>query len=185
MSLGIEAFFISGFGLGEECSSTLPPSKMGNFFPKDHLPLILLVDVCVKRVFDLGRRFPWPKPKGCPRCRGRIWGHGFVAAYFDGFDEPLWLRRYRCRDCRRVFRLRPKAYWSRFQAPISIIRKSIAQRLQTGRWPRDLSRSRQGHWLRALIRRVLAFLGYQWKGRWLQGFDRLCEMGRVPVCRSI
>jgi hypothetical protein len=170
--------------IGGRCMATLPPEVTGDE-PQRAVSLILFVDVSVKRVFDLGREFPWSRPRRCSRCGGRLWGHGFCPAYFDGLNQPLWLRRYRCRDCGRVFRLRPKGYWSRFQAPISVIHSSIARRLQTGRWPPGFSRSRGGHWLRALIRRVLAFLGHQWKGRWLEGFDRLCEMGRVPVCRSI
>ena len=162
----------------------MPSKKTGNT-RKDHTPLILVVEVCVKRIFQLGRRFPWPRPERCPLCAGRLWGHGFVPAYFDGFHQSLWLRRYRCRDCQRVFRLRPRGYWSRFQAPICVIRSSISLRLRSGRWPPGLSRSRQGHWLRALLRRVLVYLGHQWRGQWLAGFDRLCEMGLVPVARSI
>jgi hypothetical protein len=147
--------------------------------------LILFVEVWVKDIFRLGRQFPWSRPPRCPGCGGRIWGHGFCRAYFDGFDQALWLRRYRCRDCGMVFRLRPRGYWSRFQAPVGVIRFSLELRLATGRWLIDLSRSRQGHWLRGLIRRVLAYLGNQWKGRWLEGFDYLWAMGKNPVCRSI
>ncbi len=181
----MRGFFVLETGWGRVWSHPPPYGKGWGVCPPTVTLLILFVDVCVKRVFRLGRKFPWPKPKRCPWCKGRIWGHGFVGAYFDGFDEAVWLRRYRCRDCGRVLRLRPKGYWSRFQAPICVIHSTIARRLQTGRWPPGFSRSRGGHWLRALIRRVLAFLGHQWKGRWLEGFDRLCEMGRVPVCRSI
>jgi hypothetical protein len=169
--------------LGEGCSGILSPIRRVK--PERTYPLVLFVAVSVKSVFEQGREFSWPRPTRCPRCGGRIWGHGFVAAYFDGFDECLWLRRYRCRDCRSVFRLRPFGYFSRFQAPTSVIRFRIFHRLKTGRWPPGLSRCRQGHWLRALVRRVLVYLGHQWQGRLLEGFDRLCEMGQVAVSRSI
>jgi hypothetical protein len=173
------------YGVGaKDVAAPYAPKK--RVIPENNLPsLILFVDVCVKSVFQLGRKFPWPRPQRCPRCQGRLWGHGFVEAYLDGFHQPLWLRRYRCADCLVVFRMRPKGYWRRFQAPIWVIRSSISRRLKAGRWPPGLSRSRQGHWLRALVRRVLAYLGLQWQGRWLAGFDRLWEMGLVPVSRSI
>lgn len=161
------------------------PSKRAGRTRQEHSALILFVEVCVKRVFQLGRGFPWPRPQRCPRCKGRLWGHGFVGGYFDGFHQALWLRRYRCADCQVVYRMRPKGYWRRFQAPIEVIRARLSHRLRVGRWPPGLSRSRQGHWLRALVRRVLAYLGHLWQGRWLEGFDRLLEMGLVPVSRSI
>lgn len=70
----------------------------------NHILLIILVKVCVKKVFEKGRNFPWFRPDNCPVCGGRIWGHGFVPAFFDGFNQALWLRRYRCQDCGSVFR---------------------------------------------------------------------------------
>jgi len=160
------------------------PKKQGGIPPRA-ASLILFVDVRVKKIFRLGRNFPWPKPERCPVCGGSLWGHGFCLAIFDGFPRALWIRRYRCGHCQRVFRLRPQGYWSRFQAPIATIRAALARRLQRGRWRPDLARSRQGHWLRALVRQVLAYLGQGWRGRWLEGFDLLWRKGKVPVCRSI
>jgi len=30
-----------------------------------------------------------------PSCANwKIWGHGYVQAIFEGFDVPLWLKRY-------------------------------------------------------------------------------------------
>lgn len=172
---------------GKGCRSTLCPQEgAGRTRQNKITPLILCVDACVKKIFELGRKFPWPRPERCPLCGGvRIWGHGFVEAYFDGFDQALFLRRYRCAGCRAIFRLRPRGYWRRFQAPICTIRSALARRLKTGRWPPGLSRSRQGHWLRALCRQVLAYLGLGWAQRLLEGFDRLCEMGKIAASRSI
>jgi hypothetical protein len=157
---------------------------MGRLNPTD-IPLIIFVKVSVKKVFAQGRDFRWPRPDRCPRCGGRIWGHGFVPAYFDGIDQVLWVRRYRCPDCRTVFRLRPDGYWKRFQASIAAIRERLAHRLNHSKWIPDLPRSRQRHWLRALRRKVCACLGQGWCDRLLEGFDSLILRGEIPVSRSI
>ncbi|CAO0824284.1 hypothetical protein DFAR_560017 [Desulfarculales bacterium] len=39
------------------------------------------------------------------------------ASYFDEVPTVTWLRHFRCPVCRAVIRLRPRDYWSRFQAP--------------------------------------------------------------------
>lgn len=146
--------------------------------------MILFIAVCVKELFQLGKAYPWPKPKVCPGCQGgALWGHGFVPAYFDGYRGQVWLRRFRCPQCRCVVRQRPITYWSRFQASRETIRDSISQRLTTGRWPTGPSRSRQGYWLRGLTRKVCAYLGTG--NDLLEGFDLLLQMEIVPVGRSI
>ena len=148
--------------------------------------MILFIAAKIKEIFRLGRAYPWPRPEICPRCRQRgVWGHGYVLAYFDGFDEGIFLKRYRCPGCGCVIRLRPDGYFSRFQAPIDTIGFNLSHRLKHGRWPPGLSRSRQGHWLRALKRKVLAYLGQGWKGRLLEAFEHLLVQGINPVSRSI
>jgi hypothetical protein len=81
--------------------------------------------------------------------------------------------------------VRPAGYFPRFQTPVHQIRQNLVCRLKTGRWPPSASRNRQGHWLRALLRNVTAFLGLTFKDRLLDGFDRLIQMGRIPVSRSV
>ena len=147
--------------------------------------LLLQVDVCVKEIFEQGKLFPWPRPPDCPRCHGRIWGHGFVEAYFDGFAQALFLRRYRCPDCHLVLRLRPRDYWPRFQASIVAIFKSLTHRFTFHRWSPFYSRQRQGHWLRSLIRKVRWHLGVSWEGDLLSAFEVLRNQGVVPVSRVI
>jgi hypothetical protein len=148
--------------------------------------LILSIAVKIKEVFKLGRNYPWPKPKLCPRCsQSKIWGHGYVLAYFDGFSDGLLMKRYRCPACGCVIRLRPEGYLSHFQAPIDTIRHKLSFRLRYGRWPPGASRSRQGHWLRSLRRKVLAYFGQTFKERLLEGFDHLLSRGINPVSRSI
>jgi hypothetical protein len=166
--------------------STLRQRKRAGRIPVHKVSLLLLqVDVCVKDIFEQGKLFPWPRPPDCPRCHGRIWGHGFVGAYFDGFAGALFLRRYRCPDCKLTVRLRPLSHWPRFQVSILIILSCLSHRLRLGRWPVGLSRQRQGHWLRSLIRQVRWHLGMGWAGDLLEGLKRLWRRGVVPVSRSI
>jgi hypothetical protein len=148
--------------------------------------MIAFVAAKLKEIFEKGRDYPWPKPEICPCCKDhKLWGHGFVESYFDGFTVGLLLRRYRCPLCGCIVKLRPSGYFSRFQASIGTIRSSISHRLKKGRWPPGLSHSRQGHWLRALLRKVQAYLGHSWKRCLIKAFDYLLEQGKVPVSRSI
>ena len=148
--------------------------------------MIIFVCVNLKNIFNKQREYVWPRPDRCPRCGlSKLWGHGFVLAYFDGFSDGVYLRRYRCPDCRCVVRLRPKGYFVRIQAAIETIRSSIGQRIGTGRWPVGSSRVRQGHWLRALIRNAVAYFGNAAKSRLLEAFDRLIGLGIIPVSRAI
>lgn len=164
---------------------TPPPETGSDEGPKNSI-LIFFVAVKIKEVFALGRKYPWPRPVMCPRCNdNRVWGHGFVLAYFDGFCEGILLRRYRCPGCGCVIRLRPSGYFPRFQASIDTIRLCLSQRLTLGRWPPGLFRSRQRHWLRALRRRTIAYLGKIWSRGLMAAFDCLLRQGANPVSRSI
>ena len=154
--------------------------------PSKGVSMILSLCVSIKKIVECGRDFAWPKPESCPQCHGdRVWGHGFVGTLFDGFLEQVLMKRWRCPDCRCVMKARPDGYFNRFQAPVGKIRSSIAYRLRTGRWPPGSSRSRQGHWLRALRRNVKARLKDQWTGGLMAGFAELMDRGIIPVSRSI
>ena len=164
-----------------------PPFKMGT--PKGFSrsgAMVIFFPVILKELFRLGRNYPWLKPESCPRCSSyRLWGHGYVSAYFDGYDQPFTLRRYRCPDCGCVIRLRPKGYFERFQASIASIRSSIISKDGCGRWIGGIGRTRQGHWFRFLCRRIKAFLTNAWSQGVVVGFDRLYRMGQIPVSRAI
>jgi hypothetical protein len=148
--------------------------------------MIIAVAVKLKQILEKGRNYAWPKPDICPACRAScLWGHGFVAACFDGFATCLMLRRYRCPACHCVIRMKPQGYFARFQASIETIRASVSQRVITGKYLACISRSRQQHWLRALKRNVLAYLGDPWRHRLAAAFERLIEIGTIPVSRSI
>lgn len=154
--------------------------------PRTLSALILSIAAKIKEIFKLGRKYPWPKPEICPRCKQhRVWGHGYVLAYFDGIREGLFLKRYRCPGCGCVIRLRPGGYLRRFQTSVRDIYLRIFHRLRYGRWPPGVSRSRQGHWLGSLKRKVSAYLGQGYKGCLLEGFSHLLFRGINPVSRSI
>ena len=173
-------------GLWEVAPPLKPQGKKLPLNKKQASVLILFVAAQVKEIFDLGRDYPWPRPDLCPRCAAnRVWGHGYVEAFFDGFDESLLLRRYRCPLCGCVIRIRPAGYLSRFQASIESIRSTLSHRIRYCRWPPGFSRQRHGHWLRALRRKAEAYLSKSWKGSLLEAFDYLLFRGHNPVSRSI
>jgi hypothetical protein len=147
--------------------------------------MIIFVCVRLKEIFNKGKEYAWPRPDRCPRCElSKLWGHGFVLAYFDAMAGGVYLRRYRCPECGCVVRLRPKGYFPRIQASIESIRASICQRVGKGRWPTGSSRSRQRHWFRALIRNAVAYFGNVWKNRLSEAFDQLLCLGVIPVSRA-
>ena len=164
-----------------------PPFKMGT--PKGFSrngAMVIFFSVRLKKLFRLGRNYPWPKPKICPSCDSyRLWGHGYVFANFDGYDQSLTLKRYRCPDCGCVIRLRPTGYFMRFQAPITVIRSSIVSKACKNKWITGISRTRQCHWYRSLRRRIKVHLTDAWNQGVVAGFDYLFKMGQIPVSRAI
>jgi hypothetical protein len=57
--------------------------------------MIFPVVASIKDIFQRGTRFPWPRPKSSPQCGGRrLWGHGYVPAYFDESANQDLLRRF-------------------------------------------------------------------------------------------
>ncbi len=148
--------------------------------------LVHRVRIDVKSLAQQGRAFRWPRPEVCLGCGGpRVWGHGYVEAWFDDSATPLPLRRYRCPDCGLVIRMRPAEYWQRLQASIAAIRTALLQRLRHGRWPPGVSTARARHWLRGLRRQVTAHLGMQWHDRLIKGFDVLRNQDICAVSRSV
>ena len=148
--------------------------------------MIIFISTLLKDIFKQGRNFPWPMPAVCPRCGcSKVWGHGYVSAWFDGFSEALLLKRYRCPCCGCVIRMRPDSHFSRFQASIHNIRSTLSTRIKTGRWPPDQSGPRPGHWLRSLKRKAFALLDNRWKGDLIKAFDHLVIQNHNPVSRSI
>lgn len=146
--------------------------------------MILFVRAKLNDIYAQGRNFNWTKPEQCPRCGSmRLWGHGFVPAYFDQFSNELYLRRFRCPDCNCIIRMKVKGYFARFHAPIHTIRSCLEHRLSCGRWLTALSTSRQRHWLAALKRKAMALFGVATD--LMAAFKRLISRGIVPVSRAI
>ena len=170
----------------EKFCGPIHPSRQDRKPVSEDSVMIIFVCVNLKEIFKKQREYAWPRPERCPRCGlGRLWGHGFALAYFDGFVSGVYLRRYRCPDCRCVVRLRPMGYFVRIQTAIETIWEGIGQRIRTGRWPAGSSRARQGHWLRALMQNAVARFGNAWKKRLTEAFDRLISLGIIPVSRAI
>lgn len=162
------------------------PSPGGEIPTTNNGFLIHSIELCVKTLVRKGKAFHWPRPSRCDRCGGlRLWGHGYVPAFFDGIETLVYLKRYRCPDCRAVYRMKPVGYWPRFWVPMARIKQCLFHRLRTGRWPPGGSPPRQRHWLRGLRRQVKAHLGQQWISRLQEGFEELCRRGICAVSRSV
>ncbi len=147
----------------------------------------LFLMVCIKQLFDLGKKYPFPRPPTCLQCGStRIWGHGFKDKLYDGYSSALPLKRYVCADCGCIYTLRPFGYWPRFQVSAVAILSSVSQRMQDGIWQMNglLSRQRRQHWLRALSRNIKAHLGMDFGGDYIEGFYELVYRGRIPVARA-
>jgi len=126
--------------------------------------MIWFVAVDLKRIHEQGRNFSWPRPPHCLRCRNwKVWGHGYVERYFDGFDKALPIKCYWCPACGCVITLRPKSHFARIHSSKETVRHHLTHRLKIGRWPSSpLPRSRLRHWLFNLRRRAQAFLTAAW-----------------------
>lgn len=175
-------------GKGRRCEAPTRPleqTRTSKWFSRNGI-MVIFFSVTLKDLFRLGRSYPWLKPSSCPRCTGcRLWGHGFVSAYFDDYDQPFFLKRYRCPDCRCVIRMRPEGYFKGFQASVSVIRSSIVSKVRTNKWLFGISRGRQRHWFRALCQRIKAYLTDTWHQGVVAGFDYLLQLGQTPVSRTI
>ena len=160
--------------------------QRGLFALQKNRNMIQFVAVILKEIFDQGRNFSWDRPQKCPKCNSfKVWGHGFVPAYFDHFDTPLLLKRYRCPDCGCVITMRPTSHFSRFQASRATIRSALQHRINHGRWLSYLSSGRMRHWLSNLKRQIRAHLPQNWKSGLMSSYDYLLGIGKIPVSRSI
>lgn len=74
--------------------------------------------------------------------------------YFDGHAHPLWLKRYRCPECRAVHTARPDTHYRRFWASIRTILTSLYAKATAQRWPSEPSRQRQQYWWKGFQRQL-------------------------------
>lgn len=112
--------------------------------------LLLIIRTVLQNIQLLGREFPWERPGCCPRCGNcRLWGHGFVLRYFHGFAEGLWLRRWRCPECRGVHTARPLDYPPGSAYPAHLRNQSILTKLEGGSFLTGIPRQVQQYWMRS------------------------------------
>ena len=101
-----------------------------------------------------------------------------MARYFDEQPDPLWMRRWRCPDCRAVHTTRPHTYWRRFMAPWWLILVSLLQKHSHERWLSLLARQRQQYWNRGYLKQQQADGG-------LSGILALQEAGLIVATHSL
>jgi len=148
--------------------------------------MIAFFDLDLNQIARCGPDYPWPCPCACGRCgHPKVWGHGLVLTIIEGFAKALKIRRYRCPMCGCIIRLRPKGYFRRHQTDTVTIRRTLSHRLDKGRWPTGCIANRARHWLRALKRNALAVCGLAGLDDLMAAFDRLTDLGRVPVSRAV
>ena len=145
--------------------------------------LLLHIRVLLEDIQLLGRRFPWKKPTRCPRCYNRrLWGHGFVLRYFASCTEGLWLRRWRCPDCRAVHTTRPAEYPPGSAYPAELRNRSIFTKLNGGTYLPEVPRQNQQYWKRAFEFTI------RWAENWPSAKDFLKQqviVAHQPVSFSI
>lgn len=116
-----------------------------------YLLVVLHVPADVKRLLVLGKGYPWPRPKRCLSCKSpRVWGHGYVQRYFEGFLLPLWIRRLRCPDCGTVYTLRPDLFYRGFRYSVRTILSSLMAKIADGWWLPSIPRQNQQYWFKGL-----------------------------------
>lgn len=116
--------------------------------------MIIVAEVCVNTLSNQGRSFNWEKPSCCPNCKGELWGHGHV------FSNKLFLKRYRCNNCKSVITMKPLGFWRRYRTSINDIYASLRHRLTMYRWHSDTRPQRALHWLAKLTSFVIMQYGF-------------------------
>jgi rubredoxin len=111
------------------------------------MPLIVYLSVDCSEISTAEKAFVWPRPWKCPRCGGlRLWGHGYVARFFDGYRDALWMKRWRCPDCGAVHTARPTEYWRGFWATAKTIIECLRCKTDGLSWSAEVTRQRQRYW---------------------------------------
>ena len=114
--------------------------------------MVLPVAVDVKSLVELGKNYPWPKLLRCLSCSSsRVWGHGYVRRYFEGYLAPLWVKRLRCPDCHTVYTLRPDHFYPRFRYSLWTIFTSLMTKVVHHRFMPCLPRQNQQYWFKGLL----------------------------------
>lgn len=114
--------------------------------------MILTIQIDLNSLSLEGKKYKWKKPAGCKFCDGRLWGHGFLKRYIEGFKEFLFLKRFICKLCNKTITLTPKDYPKYYSTTLTKIIETLKYRLLNLKWPPwpCINRQRSGHWLVAL-----------------------------------
>ena len=129
--------------------------------PKGRKTLLLLFRIDLQKIQELGKKYPWEKPKVCPSCKSiRLWGHGFVLRYFQECTLGIWMKRWRCPDCGAVHTSRPCEYPLGFQYPKKSINRSLLTKLGGNPFVLDIPRQNQQYWMKAF--KFQSKLGENW-----------------------
>ena len=113
--------------------------------------LVLHFPVDVKDLYELGKRYPWPKPSRCSRCGSvRLWGHGFATRYFEGFPDWLWVQRFRCPECNAIHTCRPLGFLKGIRYSAEVVFSCLLRKITESRWVKGVERQNQQYWYRCL-----------------------------------
>ena len=115
--------------------------------------MVINVEILTQELSQQGRTFKWPRPSWCPKCRGKLWGHGHV------FSNNFFLKRYRCYTCKSVITLKPFWFWPKHRTSVNVIYTSLRHRLMSYSWHDPSMRPDQiqnNHALRVLAALVMA-----------------------------
>ncbi len=144
--------------------------------------------VCIKEIFRIGRAYKFPRPPNCLKegCgSSRIWKHGFVYAYFEGYDTALCLRRYICADCGCVYTIRPFGYWPRHHVPVRIIFNRLCHRVKHSVGQGAIYTSEAGQLDEGVSAQHQDIFGMSFGGDVNEGFYELLHASVIPVIRTI
>jgi len=112
--------------------------------------MILPYKITFEELSKVGKDYNWPNHL-CKSCKRNMWGHGYVARYSSILADAVYLKRYRCPDCRTVVTVRPEGYWPRIRSSILAVFEALKSKLSHGLWPGGFSRQRGGHWLNRFV----------------------------------
>lgn len=145
--------------------------------------IIVYISIDFNKLEEEKKDYPWEKLGQCPSCGGpRVWGHGYVLRFFDGYEAGVWLKRYRCPECRAVHTVRPQTHYRGFWASIARILESLVERALGNSWCPTLSRQRQQYWWRGFVKQASRQSNLQ--GDPIAVLFRLLSQGIIPSTHS-
>jgi len=148
------------------------------------IKVIISVHIDIGQLLELKKNYPWERLCHCPCCRGKTWGHGFVKVWLDFSQRIVFLKRFRCIHCKKVFCFRPDTHFMGFFHSIQIILESIKNQILYKTKSKGICNKLQNIWLKALgDRAFLAKISSNCEPE-VSYFEALRELGIIPVTRS-